>query len=153
MARLGPDFAKTGVTCVGRGRWVDLAEPRARRGCLLEGLCRPDERGTRLDRPQRRSFAMSQKLSGEARKTALARLRDWSEVKGRDAITKKFVFADFNQAFGFMTRAALVAEKLDHHPEWLNVYKNVEVTLSTHDAGGLTELDIKLAEAMDKFAG
>ena len=96
---------------------------------------------------------MSQKLSGEARKTALAGLNGWGEVSGRDAITKKFVFADFNQAFGFMTRAALVAEKLDHHPEWFNVYKTVEVTLSTHDAGGLTELDIKLAAAMDKLAG
>jgi 4a-hydroxytetrahydrobiopterin dehydratase len=96
---------------------------------------------------------MAQKLSGEARKSALARLKGWTEVNGRDAITKKFVFADFNQAFGFMTRAALVAEKLDHHPEWFNVYKNVEVTLSTHDAGGLTDLDIKLAETMDKLAG
>jgi 4a-hydroxytetrahydrobiopterin dehydratase len=96
---------------------------------------------------------MAQKLSSEARKNALARLKGWTEVNGRDAITKKFVFADFNQAFGFMTRAALVAEKLDHHPEWFNVYKNVEVTLSTHDAGGLTELDIKLAETMDKLAG
>ena len=95
---------------------------------------------------------MAQKLSGEARKTALARLPGWSEVKGRDAISRKFVFQDFSQAFGFMTRAALVAEKLYHHPEWFNVYKNVEVTLSTHDAGGLTELDIKLAEAMDKLA-
>jgi 4a-hydroxytetrahydrobiopterin dehydratase len=96
---------------------------------------------------------MSQKLSGDARKTALGRLKGWSEVGGSDAITKKFVFADFNQAFGFMTRAALIAEKLDHHPEWFNVYKTVEVTLSTHDAGGLTELDVKLAEAMDAFAG
>ena len=96
---------------------------------------------------------MAQKLSGDARKSALTRLKGWSEVKDRDAISKKFVFADFNQAFGFMTRAALVAEKLDHHPEWFNVYKNVEVTLSTHDAGGLTELDVKLAEAMDKLAG
>lgn len=96
---------------------------------------------------------MPQKLSGEARKTALGRLKGWSEAGGRDAITKKFVFADFNQAFGFMTRAALIAEKLDHHPEWFNVYKTVEVTLSTHDAGGLTELDVKLAEAMDKLAG
>jgi 4a-hydroxytetrahydrobiopterin dehydratase len=95
---------------------------------------------------------MSQKLAGEARSSALARLKGWSEVAGRDAISKKFVFADFNQAFGFMTRAALVAEKLDHHPEWFNVYKTVEVTLSTHDAGGLTELDVKLAAAMDKFA-
>ncbi len=96
---------------------------------------------------------MAQKLSGEARSRALARLKGWSDVDGRDAIHKKFVFADFNAAFGFMTRAALVAEKLDHHPEWSNVYKTVEVTLSTHDAGGLTELDVKLAEAMDKFAG
>ena len=96
---------------------------------------------------------MAQKLSGDARNSALARLKGWSEVQGRDAISKKFVFADFNQAFGFMTRAALVAEKLDHHPDWFNVYKTVEVTLSTHDAGGLTELDVKLAEAMDKLAG
>ena len=96
---------------------------------------------------------MSEKLAGQARKAALARLKGWSEAQGRDAITKKFVFADFNQAFGFMTRSALIAEKLDHHPEWFNVYKTVDVTLSTHDAGGLTERDIKLAEAMDKFAG
>jgi 4a-hydroxytetrahydrobiopterin dehydratase len=96
---------------------------------------------------------MSQKLAGDARKSALSRLKGWSEVTGRDAITRKFVFADFNQAFGFMMRAALVAEKMDHHPEWFNVYKTVEVTLSTHDAGGLTERDIKLAEVMDKIAG
>lgn len=96
---------------------------------------------------------MAQKLSGEARKQALARLKDWSEAGGRDAISRKFVFADFNQAFGFMTRAALVAEKMDHHPEWFNVYKTVEVTLSTHDAGGVTEKDVQLAEAMDKLAG
>ncbi len=95
---------------------------------------------------------MTQKLTGDARKSALARLNGWSETAGRDAITKKFVFKDFNQTFGFMTRAALIAEKLDHHPEWFNVYKTVEVTLSTHDAGGLTELDVKLAEAMDKIA-
>jgi 4a-hydroxytetrahydrobiopterin dehydratase len=96
---------------------------------------------------------MAQKLSGEARKSALARLKGWSETSGRDAISKKFVFADFNAAFGFMTRAALVAEKMDHHPEWFNVYKTVDVTLSTHDAGGVTERDIQLAEAMDKLAG
>jgi 4a-hydroxytetrahydrobiopterin dehydratase len=99
------------------------------------------------------SADMAEKLSGEARKSALARLDGWREVAGRDAITRKFVFKDFNEAFGFMARAALVAEKLDHHPEWSNVYKTVEVTLSTHDAGGLTELDIKLAETMDKLAG
>jgi 4a-hydroxytetrahydrobiopterin dehydratase len=96
---------------------------------------------------------MAAKLSADARKAALARLSGWSEVSGRDAITRKFTFKDFNQAFGFMTRAALVAEKMDHHPEWFNVYKTVEVTLATHDAGGVTELDVKLAEAMDKIAG
>jgi 4a-hydroxytetrahydrobiopterin dehydratase len=96
---------------------------------------------------------MPQKLTADARTAALAKLAGWSEVKGRDAITRKFVFKDFNEAFGFMTRAALVAEKLDHHPEWFNVYKTVEVTLSTHDAGGLTELDVKLAEAMNALAG
>jgi 4a-hydroxytetrahydrobiopterin dehydratase len=96
---------------------------------------------------------MAQKLTGEARKTALARLAGWSEVKDRDAIAKKFVFKDFSEAFAFMTRAALVAEKLDHHPEWFNVYKTVDVTLSTHDAGGLTELDVKLAEAMNRLGG
>jgi 4a-hydroxytetrahydrobiopterin dehydratase len=95
---------------------------------------------------------MAQKLTAQARKEALSRLSGWSEAKDRDAITRKFVFADFNQAFGFMTRAALIAEKLDHHPEWFNVYKTVEVTLATHDAGGVTELDVKLAEAMNKLA-
>jgi 4a-hydroxytetrahydrobiopterin dehydratase len=91
------------------------------------------------------------RLQGAARKAALGGLSGWSEVEGRDAITRKFVFSDFNQAFGFMTRAALIAEKMDHHPEWFNVYKTVEVTLSTHDAGGLTDKDIALAKAMDSF--
>jgi 4a-hydroxytetrahydrobiopterin dehydratase len=92
------------------------------------------------------------KLEGAARKTALASLSDWRDVDGRDAITKTFVFKDFNQAFGFMMRSALVAEKMDHHPEWFNVYRTVEVTLSTHDAGGVTEKDIALAKAMESFA-
>jgi len=96
---------------------------------------------------------MAQKLTAEARKAALGKLSQWSEVSGRDAITRKFVFKDFNEAFGFMTRAALAAEKMDHHPEWFNVYKTVDVTLSTHDAGGVTELDIKLAETMNRLAG
>jgi 4a-hydroxytetrahydrobiopterin dehydratase len=96
---------------------------------------------------------MAQKLDNAARKSALAKLNGWSDVPGRDAITRKFTFKNFNEAFGFMSRVALVAEKMDHHPEWSNVYKTVDVTLSTHDAGGLTELDIKLAEAMDKIAG
>jgi 4a-hydroxytetrahydrobiopterin dehydratase len=95
---------------------------------------------------------MAEKLAGEARKAALARLSGWSEVEGRDAIAKTFTFKDFNAAFGFMTRVALVAEKLDHHPEWSNVYKTVNVTLATHDAGGLTGLDIELAQAMDRLA-
>jgi 4a-hydroxytetrahydrobiopterin dehydratase len=96
---------------------------------------------------------MAQKLTGPARIDALGKLSGWSEVPGRDAIAKKFVFKDFNAAFGFMTRAALIAEKMDHHPEWFNVYKTVDVTLSTHDAGGVTELDVKLAAEMDRLAG
>jgi 4a-hydroxytetrahydrobiopterin dehydratase len=96
---------------------------------------------------------MPQKFSPEARKAALSKLKDWSDVSGRDAITRKFVFKNFREAFAFMTKVAEVAEELDHHPEWFNVYKTVEVTLSTHDAGGLTELDVKLAEAMDRLAG
>jgi 4a-hydroxytetrahydrobiopterin dehydratase len=95
---------------------------------------------------------MAAKLSADARKAALGKLKGWSDVNGRDAIAKKFEFKDFNQAFGFMARAALAAEKMDHHPEWFNVYNKIEVTLSTHDAGGVTELDVKLAEAMDKIA-
>jgi 4a-hydroxytetrahydrobiopterin dehydratase len=96
---------------------------------------------------------MAQKLTAEARKAALTKLTGWSETRSGDAITKKFVFKDFNEAFGFMTRAALAAEKMDHHPEWFNVYKTVEVTLSTHDASGVTELDVTLAAAMNRLAG
>jgi 4a-hydroxytetrahydrobiopterin dehydratase len=80
------------------------------------------------------------------------KLPAWSAVEGRDAITRTFTFADFSQAFGFMTRAALAAEKMDHHPEWTNVYRTVTVTLTSHDAGGVTERDIRLAEAMDRIA-
>jgi 4a-hydroxytetrahydrobiopterin dehydratase len=98
---------------------------------------------------------MTEKLTGTARAEALAPLlaMGWAEVEGRDALHKTFVFANFIEAFGFMTRAALVAEKLNHHPEWSNVYKTVEVTLTTHDAGGLSELDIRLAGRMDALAG
>jgi 4a-hydroxytetrahydrobiopterin dehydratase len=95
---------------------------------------------------------MAEKLTGDARKVALAKLKGWVEVNGRDAISRKFTFKDFNEAFGFMTRAALIAEKLDHHPEWFNVYNRVEVTLATHDAGGVTERDVKLAQEMDRLA-
>ena len=93
------------------------------------------------------------KLEGAARAHALDALQDWSEVDGRDAIQKTFKFKDFNQAFGFMTRIALEAEKADHHPEWFNVYNRVDVTLATHDAGGVTEKDIALASKMDAAAG
>ena len=96
---------------------------------------------------------MAEKLTGSARKSALARLDGWSDVKDRDAISRTFTFSDFNEAFGFMTRAALIAEKLDHHPEWFNVYDRVEVTLATHDAGGVTERDVAIAEAMNRLAG
>jgi len=96
---------------------------------------------------------MPQKLTADARKTALGKLKLWSEVSERDAITRKFTFKNFREAFAFMTKVAEVAEKMNHHPEWTNVYKTVEVTLSTHDAGGLTALDVQLAEAMDKLAG
>ena len=77
----------------------------------------------------------------------------WSVVDGRDAITKTYRFADFTEAFAWMTRAALHAEKMDHHPEWFNVYKTVEVTLATHDVGGLSDLDVTLATKMDRLAG
>jgi 4a-hydroxytetrahydrobiopterin dehydratase len=83
---------------------------------------------------------------------ALAQLPGWAAAAGREAIVKTFRFGDFNRAFGFMTRAALAAEKLDHHPEWSNVYGRVEVLLATHDAGGVTELDVKLAKIMDEAA-
>ena len=95
---------------------------------------------------------MAEKLTGEARRTALEGLRGWAEVEGRDAISRTFRFETFNEAFGFMTRAALMAEKMDHHPEWFNVYNRVEVTLATHDAGGVTRGDIRLAQFMDRAA-
>ena len=94
---------------------------------------------------------MAQKLAPDQRNAALAKVPEWQSVEGRDAISRSFKFKDFSEAFGFMTRAALVAERMNHHPEWFNVWNRVDVTLSTHDAGGLTELDIKLAAAMDKL--
>lgn len=96
---------------------------------------------------------MVTRLTGSARTQALAALPAWQEVDGRDAITRTYVFADFNEAFGFMARAALVAERMDHHPEWSNTYKQVTVVLATHEAGGLTERDTALAAAMDRIAG
>lgn len=84
---------------------------------------------------------------------ALKDLPGWTAVDGRDAIHRGYRFKDFNTAFGFMSRAALMAEKLDHHPEWSNVYNRVEVTLATHDADGVTALDVQLARFMDEAAG
>jgi 4a-hydroxytetrahydrobiopterin dehydratase len=92
------------------------------------------------------------KLEIKEREAALAQLSGWRAVEGRDAIAREFRFKDFNAAFGFMTRAALLAEKMDHHPEWFNVYNRVEVTLSTHDAGGVTENDIEMAKAMNSWS-
>lgn len=95
---------------------------------------------------------MAEKLTGEARRTALQDLEGWAESDDRDAIFKTFHFGTFNEAFGFMTRVALMAEQMDHHPEWFNVYNRVEVTLATHDAGGVTLRDIQLAQFMDGAA-
>jgi 4a-hydroxytetrahydrobiopterin dehydratase len=95
---------------------------------------------------------MTDRLQGAARIKALQDLKDWADVPGRDAIHKTFRFGNFREAWGFMSQAALVAEKLDHHPEWANVYGKVEVTLTTHAAQGVTALDIKLAQKMDEIA-
>lgn len=95
---------------------------------------------------------MIAKLTASARDEAIAGLAGWSQVAGRDAIGKSFRFKTFNAAFGFMGRVALVAEKMDHHPEWFNVYNRVDVVLTTHDAGGVSERDIRLAQAMDAIA-
>lgn len=95
---------------------------------------------------------MIEKLTGDGRRSALAGLDGWQEVDGRDAITKQFQFADFNAAFGWMSRVALLAEKIDHHPEWSNVYNKVNVTLATHEANGVTSRDIKMAQAMNSYA-
>jgi 4a-hydroxytetrahydrobiopterin dehydratase len=95
-------------------------------------------------------------LSDGERDAALAKLPHWSLVdlgEGGTAIARTFIFTDFNAAFGFMSRVALMAERLDHHPEWTNVYRTVGVILSTHDAGGLTDLDIRLATFMDEVCG
>lgn len=92
---------------------------------------------------------MVQKLSSKERQKALDNLKYWKKVRGRDAIHKAFRFKDFNEAFGFMTRVAIKAEQMDHHPEWSNVYNKVNVTLTTHDAGGVSKRDIDLAKFID----
>jgi 4a-hydroxytetrahydrobiopterin dehydratase len=95
---------------------------------------------------------MVEKLVGAARHAALGELHGWAEAEDRDAIRKSFHFSDFSEAWGFMARVALVAEKMDHHPEWFNVYNRVEIILATHDAEGLTERDIRLAHAIEALA-
>ncbi|MEQ1753330.1 MAG: 4a-hydroxytetrahydrobiopterin dehydratase [Micropepsaceae bacterium] len=96
---------------------------------------------------------MPAKFNQPERQAVLAELATWQHEAARDAIVKTFVFRDFVEAFGFMASAALVAERMDHHPEWSNVYKTVRVLLTTHDAKGLTQKDVDLARAMDKIAG
>ena len=98
---------------------------------------------------------MTEKLSQAARDAVLGPLVEtgWSLCKDRDAITKRFVFGNFVEAFGWMTKVAMWAEKWNHHPEWSNVYKTIEVTLTTHDVGGLSSLDAKLARKMDALEG
>jgi 4a-hydroxytetrahydrobiopterin dehydratase len=96
---------------------------------------------------------MVEKLTAEERTAALKELAGWQEVEGRDAIRRSFKFKNFNEAWGFMTRVALMAEKADHHPEWSNVYNRVEILLSTHDCNGLSQRDVKLAKSIDKLVG
>ena len=95
----------------------------------------------------------AEKLDKAELAEAMRELDGWSRAVDRDAIVKRFSFANFSEAFAFMTRGAMMAEKLNHHPEWFNVYKTVDVTLTTHDCGGVSALDIKLARALDRFAG
>ncbi|MAC79427.1 MAG: 4a-hydroxytetrahydrobiopterin dehydratase [Rhodobacteraceae bacterium] len=97
---------------------------------------------------------MSDQLTGTDRAKALATLAEtgWTEVDGRDAIARTFEFANFVEAFGWMTRVAIWAEKMNHHPEWENVYKTVKVVLTSHDVGGLSDRDVKLAARMEKLA-
>ena len=96
---------------------------------------------------------MSKPLTETELTAELLNLAGWRIVEGRKAICKSFAFKSFSKAWGFMAQAALAAEKMDHHPEWFNVYGRVDVTLATHSAGGVTELDIKLATTMNKIAG
>ena len=96
---------------------------------------------------------MAKKMTAAEIEQALTGLKGWQKSKGRDAIEKSYRFKDFKQAFAFMTRVALKAEQMNHHPEWFNVYSTVQVTLATHDAGGVTEKDVKLAEYCEQAAG
>ena len=95
---------------------------------------------------------MVERLVGAARKAAIKQLHGWSEVEDRDAVRKTYHFGTFIEAWGFMSQVALIAERMDHHPEWFNVYNRVEIILTTHDAGGLSERDLRLAHAIDELA-
>jgi 4a-hydroxytetrahydrobiopterin dehydratase len=150
---------------------LELLEPLIRLAhCPVEPACADHERRREarpriaVQRPERRrqytgatvirrNRAMTvAKLSDQEIAAALTKLPGWSRVEGRSAITKKFQFADFNEAWSFMCRVALAAEKQDHHPDWSNVWNRVEITLSTHDAGGLSARDVKLAGTIESFA-
>src|SRR5688572_24731497 len=96
---------------------------------------------------------MIEKLTAAERQAALKDLTGWQEVAGRDAIQRSFKFKNFNEAWGFMNRVALMAEKADHHPEWFNVYNRVDILLTTHDCNGLSQRDVKLARAVNKLIG
>ena len=93
---------------------------------------------------------MAKKISVKQRNESLKKLDGWKKTRGKDSVEKDFIFKDFQSAFSWMTKIAFVAEKMDHHPEWFNVYNKVHVTLTTHDAGGITQLDIDLANTMNK---
>ena len=98
------------------------------------------------------NWTMVEKLSDNEIDNQLAELEGWTKCEGKDAIERKFEFKNFSQAWAFMSRSALLAEKMNHHPEWFNVWNKVDVTLNTHDVGGLSELDFKMAKLMNKFA-
>ena len=95
---------------------------------------------------------MVEKLTEDERKAVYVELYEWTPVEGRDAIQRKFIFSDFNEAWGFMTRVAVEAERRDHHPEWFNVWATVDITLSTHECDGLSMRDVALARFIDKIA-
>ena len=93
---------------------------------------------------------MAEKLESKERNKILKTLKDWKKTRGRDSIEKNYIFKDFTSAFSWMARIALIAEKMDHHPEWFNVYNNLDIKLSTHDSGGVTEKDLTLAKNIDE---
>jgi 4a-hydroxytetrahydrobiopterin dehydratase len=143
------DVAEVGTEYFGqplqRGARDGLDLVRARR------LPRHDDMDSAGSEPAARRDTMVEQLSEAERAEALDGLPDWDYDEARDAITRAFAFADFSEAFAFMARVALIAEKADHHPEWSNVYNRVDILLTTHDAGGLSERDIEMAEAIDEL--